>query len=72
MNFIRKFKQTTMKQNKVNKALNKRHFKPPFVPRQYNVAHYIKFWEGGSIPESKGGSFNVPLYLRYLDIIQKQ
>lgn len=61
-----------MKQKKVAEKQSKHQFTPPFEPRQYNVAQYIKFWEGGAIAESKGGSFNVPLYLRYLDIIQKQ
>jgi hypothetical protein len=61
-----------MKRKKVAETLEKRQFTPPFKPRQYNVAQYIHFWEGGAIAESKGGSFNVPLYLRYLDIIQKQ
>ncbi len=38
----------------------------PFVPVQYNIVQYIKFWTGKSIHESKGGSFNEELYKRYL------
>jgi hypothetical protein len=61
-----------MKQKKVHERTENLQIKPPFEPRQYNVAQYIKFWEGGAIAESKGGSFNVPLYLYYLSVIQKQ
>ena len=61
-----------MKQKKHAEKLEKSHLTPIHTPRRYSVAFYIKFWEGGAIAESKGGSFNVPLYLRYLDIISKK
>ena len=41
------------------------------VPKQYNVVQYIRFWTGNAIAESKGGSFNMDLYVRYLTIKSK-
>ena len=41
------------------------------VPRQYNVVQYVRFWTGNAIAESKGGSFNMDLYVRYLTIKSK-
>jgi hypothetical protein len=59
-----------MKTNKHSEALEKRQIQLS-VPRQYNVMQYVRFWSGNAIPESKGGSFNVALYMRILSIKSK-
>jgi hypothetical protein len=41
------------------------------LPQQLNIVQYIRFWTGNSIAESKGGSFNTDLYIRYLTIKSK-
>lgn len=43
----------------------------PSLPPQLNIVQYIRFWTGNAIPESKGGSFNVDLYINYLTIKSK-
>jgi hypothetical protein len=41
------------------------------LPLQLNIVQYIRFWSGNAIAESKGGSFNTDLYIRYLTIKSK-
>ena len=50
-----------------------------FVPypheRRTNILRYLRFWKNQSLRGDlmdKGGSFNVSLYLDYLDAIQNQ
>jgi hypothetical protein len=59
-----------MKANKRSEELEKCQMQLS-VPRQYNVMQYVRFWSGNAIPESKGGSFNVALYMRILSIKSK-
>jgi len=59
-----------MKATKHAEKLEKRQIELS-VPLQYNVVQYIRFWTGNSIAESKGGSFNLDLYMRYLSIKSK-
>jgi hypothetical protein len=33
-----------------------------------NIMHIVRFWKNKSIPQDKGGSFNLELYLRILEI----
>jgi len=35
-----------------------------------NIGKIIKFWKSKSTPETKGGSFNLDLYLQYLNAIK--
>ena len=35
-----------------------------------NIGRIIKFWKSKSTPETKGGSFNLDLYLQYLNAIK--
>jgi hypothetical protein len=41
-----------------------------FIPYPPNIMHCIKFWKNQSLKhcDDKGGSFNVQLYLDYLEI----
>jgi hypothetical protein len=46
-------------------------------PKEYrvNILKYVKFWRNQSLRGDlmdKGGSFNINLYLDYLDVIQNQ
>ena len=50
-----------------------------FIPypqgRGANILKYLRFWRNQSLRgdlKDKGGSFNVQLYLDYLDVIQNQ
>jgi len=36
-----------------------------------NLGKIVKYWTKKSTPETKGGSFNVDLYLQYLNAINK-
>jgi hypothetical protein len=36
-----------------------------------NLGRIVKYWTKKSTPETKGGSFNVDLYLQYLNAINK-
>ncbi len=69
MNFIHLFNKYIMKSKKVQQIALKCENKA-FKPMHRNVNEYIKFWTNNS-NENKGGSFNVQLYLRYLQILDK-
>lgn len=50
-----------------------------FIPypkeRRANILKYLRFWRNQSLRGDlmdKGGSFNIKLYLDYLDVIQNQ
>ena len=44
-----------------------------FIPYPKNIMQCIKFWKNQSLTQcdDKGGSFNLELYLDYLEIRQK-
>lgn len=58
-----------MKSNKVSKIILKDEKNPP-LPIHRNIKEYIKFWTSNS-SETKGGSFNLKLYLDYLSHLDK-
>lgn len=35
-----------------------------------NIGKLIKFWKSKTTPETKGGNFNLDLYLQYLEAIK--
>jgi hypothetical protein len=46
-----------------------------FIPLRPNIMKCVRFWRKQSLRGDmldKGGSFNIDLYLRYLDVINEQ
>jgi hypothetical protein len=43
-----------------------------FIPVKPNIARMMKFWKSQSSENDKGGSFNLTLYLDYLNVISQQ
>lgn len=51
------------------------YFLPYPKERRTNILRYLNFWRNQSLRGDlmdKGGSFNIELYLDYLDVIQNQ
>jgi hypothetical protein len=45
-----------------------------FIPLQANIAKAVKWWKTKSLPgiyKDKGGSFNLDLYMKYLEVINE-
>ena len=46
--------------------------KNTFIPVKSDLATMMRFWKGQKVKEDKGGSFNLTLYLDYLNVINHQ
>ena len=46
--------------------------KNTFIPVKSDLATMMRFWKGQKVKEDKGGSFNLTLYLDYLNVINQQ
>jgi hypothetical protein len=56
--------QNNMKQNNIK--INN------YIPLKPNIARMKRWWKNQSVHNDKGGSFNVSLYLDYLNAINQQ
>jgi len=43
-----------------------------YIPVKPNIARMKRWWKGQSLHDDKGGSFNVTLYLDYLNAINQR
>jgi hypothetical protein len=43
-----------------------------YIPLKPNIARMKRWWKNQSVHNDKGGSFNVSLYLDYLNAINQQ
>lgn len=43
-----------------------------FIPTTPNIARIMRYWKNQSSENDKGGSFNLTLYLDYLNVISQQ
>lgn len=43
-----------------------------FIPVKPNIARMMQYWKNQSSENDKGGSFNLTLYLDYLNVINEQ
>jgi len=43
-----------------------------FIPAKPNIARIMRYWKSQSSENDKGGSFNLTLYLDYLNVINQQ
>jgi len=43
-----------------------------FIPASPNIARIMRYWKNQSSENDKGGSFNLTLYLDYLNVISQQ
>jgi len=43
-----------------------------FIPATPNIARIMRYWKSQSSENDKGGSFNLTLYLDYLNVISHE
>jgi hypothetical protein len=46
--------------------------KNTFIPVKSDLATMMRYWKGQKSENDKGGSFNLSLYLDYLNVINQQ
>lgn len=66
MNITTKPLKTTVMNSKANIKINH------YIPVKPNIARMKRWWKNQSLHNDKGGSFNVSLYLDYLNAINQR